>query len=50
MSKEDDNKGKKRTIPDSSNKTARGSTSVHSEKDQSTEDGFKPNSPEKEEE
>ncbi len=29
-------------IPDSSSKTARGSKNVHSEKDNSTEDGFKP--------
>lgn len=45
MSNEDNNKGKSRVIPDSSGKTARGSTSVHSEQDQSTQDGFKPNYP-----
>ncbi|CAM3458851.1 hypothetical protein [Aequorivita lipolytica] len=50
MSKEDNNKGKSRTIPNSSTKTARGSRSVHSEKDQSKEDGFKPNYPDKEKE
>ncbi len=41
-------KGSK-TIPDSSTKTARGSKSVHSEKDQSKEDGFKPKYPTSEE-
>lgn len=30
-------------IPDSSNKTARGSKNIHSKEDDSTEDGFKPN-------
>ncbi len=35
--KNDNNK----PIPDSSTKTARGSKSVHSEKDRSQEDGFK---------
>lgn len=29
-------------IPDSSSKTARGSKTVHSEKDNSTKDGFQP--------
>ncbi|WP_262897799.1 hypothetical protein [Gelidibacter pelagius] len=32
---------------ESSTKHARGSTKVHSEKDDSTEDGFKPNKPKK---
>lgn len=51
MSKEDEmNEGKSRSIPNSSSKTAHGSTSVHSEKDNSTADGFKPNYPDKEEE
>lgn len=50
MSKEDNNKGKSRTIPNSSTKTAHGSTNVHSKKDQSTKDGFVPNYPDKEEE
>lgn len=49
MSKEEKS-DKSRTIPNSSTKTARGSRSVHSEKDQSTEDGFKPNYPDSEEE
>lgn len=48
MSKEDNNSGKSRTIPNSSTKTARGSTNIHSQKDQSTKDGFKPNYPDKE--
>ncbi len=50
MSKEEKNNGKSRTIPNSSTKTAHGSRSVHSEKDQSTEDGFKPNYPNDKEE
>ncbi len=51
MSKEDEkNKGKSREIPNSSTKTAHGSRSVHSERDNSTQDGFKPNYPDKEEE
>lgn len=50
MSKEDNNSGKSRTIPNSSTKTAHGSRSVHSEKDQSTKDGFKPNYPDNEKE
>lgn len=44
MSKDEMNKGKKsNSIPDSSTKTARGSKHVHSKKDDSTEEGFKPN-------
>lgn len=39
----DDKVDKQRHIPDSSTKHARGSTSVHSELDDSTEDGYKPN-------
>lgn len=50
MSKEENNKGKSRNIPDSSSKTAHGSKSVHSEKDQSTQAGFKPNYPDNKEE
>lgn len=40
-SKPNDNKNNNDQLPDSSTKTARGSKSVHSEKDNSTEDGFK---------
>ena len=36
-------------IPDSSSKTARGSKKVHSEKDNSTKDGFKPKATKEEE-
>ena len=46
---EENNNGKSRTIPNSSTKTSRGSKSVHSEKDQSTEEGFKPNYPDNKE-
>lgn len=38
---------KKRHIPDSDTKKARGSKSVHSELDDSTEDGYKPNKEQK---
>lgn len=41
-SQESNSKNKGNHIPDSSSKTARGSKSVHSEKDNSTQDGFKP--------
>lgn len=41
---------KSKSIPDSSTKHARGSKSVHSEKDQSKEDGFKPEANRKKEE
>lgn len=48
MSKDHNTKEDK--IPDSSTKHARGSKSVHSELDQSTEDGFKPKKSKKDEE
>ena len=40
--KAESNQSKGKSVPDSSTKTARGSKSVHSEKDRSKEDGFKP--------
>lgn len=49
-SNEKNNEGKSREIPNSSTKTAHGSRSVHSEKDNSAQDGFKPNYLENEEE
>ncbi len=49
-SKPNDNKGNNEKIPDSSTKAARGSKSVHSEKDNSTEKGFKQKADRREEE
>lgn len=46
----DEKTNKERHIPDSSTKKARGSKSVHSELDDSTEDGYKPNKDQKKKE
>ena len=47
-SKSNDNKNGNKEIPDSGKKQARGSKNVHSSNDDSQEDGWKPNKPDKE--